>query len=192
MDLKALLGDKYKDGMTVEEIQAALADLNLVDPATLPKSVDKNTFDKTASELAQTKRDLAAKMTEEEANAAAAEAAQAAMKAELEGLRREKTISEYTAEYLALGYEQSLAAETATAFADGDMKTFFTNQRKANEFAAAALKKEALQNTKAPPAGEKGRTDKEKFGNMTLSEKMALKADDPDTFNILTETGGKN
>jgi hypothetical protein len=192
MDLKELLGDKYKDGMTVEEIQAALADLNLVDPATLPKSVDKTTFDKTASELAQTKRDLAAKMTEEEANAAAAEAAQAAMKAELEGLRREKTISEYTAEYLALGYEQSLAAETATAFADGDMKTFFTNQRKANEFAAAALKKEALQNTQAPPAGEKGRTDKEKFSKMTLSEKMALKVDDPDTFNILTETGGKN
>ena len=191
MDLKALLGDKYKEGMTVEEIQEALADLNLVDPATLPKSVDKDTFDKTASELTKAKKALADKMTEEESKAAETEAAQAAMLAELEGLRREKTISEHTAEYLALGYEQSLAAATATAFADGDMKTFFANQKKANEAAAAALKKEALQNTQTPPPGEKGGTDKEKFGKMTLSEKMALKADDPDTFNILSETGGK-
>ncbi len=58
MDLKTLLGDAYKDGMTIEEINIALADKNFVDPSTLPKSVSKDVFDKTASELAKTKKEL--------------------------------------------------------------------------------------------------------------------------------------
>jgi len=58
MDLKTLLGDAYKEGMTIDEINAALADKNFVDPATLPKSVAKDVFDKTASELAKVKKEL--------------------------------------------------------------------------------------------------------------------------------------
>ncbi len=56
--LKELLGDTYKEGMTLEEVEAALADKNLVDPSTLPKSVSKELFDKTASELAKVKGEL--------------------------------------------------------------------------------------------------------------------------------------
>jgi len=56
--LKELLGDAYKEGMTLEEVEAALADKNLVDPSTLPKSVSKELFDKTASELAKVKGEL--------------------------------------------------------------------------------------------------------------------------------------
>ncbi len=58
MDLKDLLGDAYKEGMTIEEINKALTGKNLVDPKTLPKSVTKETFDKTASELAKYKKEL--------------------------------------------------------------------------------------------------------------------------------------
>lgn len=58
MDLKTLLGDDYKEGMTVEEIEAALADKEFVDPSTLPESVSKKLFDKTASELATVKKEL--------------------------------------------------------------------------------------------------------------------------------------
>ena len=50
MELKDLLGDKYRDDLTIEEINALLADKNFVDPSTLPKSVEKSVFDKTASE----------------------------------------------------------------------------------------------------------------------------------------------
>ena len=56
--LKELLGDAYKEGMTLEEVEAALADKNLVDPSTLPKSVSKELFDKTASDLAKVKGEL--------------------------------------------------------------------------------------------------------------------------------------
>ena len=55
-DLKTLLGDAYKEGMTVDEINKALADKDLVDRSTLPKTVLKETFDKTASELAELKK----------------------------------------------------------------------------------------------------------------------------------------
>lgn len=58
MDLKDLLGDAYKEGMTIEEINKALEGKKLVDPETLPKSVTKETFDKTASELAKYKKEL--------------------------------------------------------------------------------------------------------------------------------------
>lgn len=56
--LKKLLGDQWKDDITVEEIQEALKDRQLVDRTTLPKSVSKETFDKTASELATLKKEL--------------------------------------------------------------------------------------------------------------------------------------
>lgn len=70
MELKDLLGESYKEGITVEEITAALAGKTLVDPSTLPKSVNKDVFDRTASELASTKKTLndlkATTMTSEE------------------------------------------------------------------------------------------------------------------------------
>ena len=57
MDIKGLLGDAYREGMTIEEINAALADKEFVDPTTLPKSVSKELFDKKVSELAKFKKD---------------------------------------------------------------------------------------------------------------------------------------
>lgn len=58
MDIKELLGDLYKEGMTLEEVNAALADKTYVDPNTLPKSVNKDVFDRTASELAKANKEL--------------------------------------------------------------------------------------------------------------------------------------
>ena len=58
MNLKELLGDAYREDMTLEEVEQALEGINLVDPAKLPKSVSKEVFDKTASELARVKKSL--------------------------------------------------------------------------------------------------------------------------------------
>lgn len=58
MDVKTLLGDQYKEGMTLAEIDAILKDKEFIDKSTLPPSVDKATFDKTASELAAVKKTL--------------------------------------------------------------------------------------------------------------------------------------
>lgn len=57
--LKDLLGTAYKDGMTVEEMDAILTPKNLVDPST-QHVIPKETFDKTSSELADLKKKLKA------------------------------------------------------------------------------------------------------------------------------------
>lgn len=56
--IKSLLGESFKEGMTVDELDAALRSAAVVNPASLPKSVSKDVFDKTASELAKYKKDL--------------------------------------------------------------------------------------------------------------------------------------
>ena len=60
MSLKALLGDAYREDMTVAEIEAALAGRRIVDADSLPKMVSKEVFDKTASELYRYKKELKA------------------------------------------------------------------------------------------------------------------------------------
>lgn len=61
MNLKAILGDKFKEDMTVEEINTALADF---DPTN--GMIKKDLFDRTASELAAAKKQLKEKLTADE------------------------------------------------------------------------------------------------------------------------------
>ena len=56
--LKELLGDAYKEGMTLEEVEAALAERDLVDRSELGEVVSKAIFDKTASELSALKKEV--------------------------------------------------------------------------------------------------------------------------------------
>lgn len=56
--IKSLLGESFKEGMTVDELDVALRSAAVVNPASLPKSVSKEVFDKTASELAKTRKEL--------------------------------------------------------------------------------------------------------------------------------------
>jgi len=58
MTIKDLLGEQYKEGMTMEEMDLAIGEKKFVDPETLPKSVKKDVFDKTASELTKYKKEL--------------------------------------------------------------------------------------------------------------------------------------
>lgn len=136
MDLKKLLGDKYKENMTYEEVSAALAGVAVV---------DKATFDRTASEAADYKKQLRAKQTEEERLEAERKEQDEKIQKELSDLRRESTVSKHKAQFLSLGYEETLAASTAAALADGDMATVFANQKKAQEAAEKALRAKLLK-----------------------------------------------
>ena len=64
MELKELLGDAYKEGMTVEDITAAIAGLDLVDRAKATEGmVPKSMLDRANSEAAENKRKLKEKMS---------------------------------------------------------------------------------------------------------------------------------
>lgn len=152
--------DGYKPEMSPEE-KLALLDKYEAPAPDYSGYIKKDTFDKTASELAEAKRQLKAKMTEDEQKEAERAAAEVAIKAELESLRKDKTVTEHKAQYLALGYDETLAGETAKAFADGDMTKVFANQKAFVENLKKAERAAALAGGSEPPAG-KGATKDEK------------------------------
>lgn len=147
--------DGYKPEMTAEE---KLALLEKYEPDT-SNLVKKEVFDKTASELAEAKRQLKAKMTEDEQKEAERLAADEAVRAELEALRRDKTISETKARFLGLGYDEELAAEAAVALADGLMDKVFESQAKHLENVKKAATAESLASESTPPAGKGAPTE---------------------------------
>lgn len=120
MDLKTLLGDAFKDNMTLADIEAALKDKNLVDPSSLPESVAKSVFDKTASELAAAKKQLKEKQTDGEAAAAA----QKEIQDQIAALQKENSTFKFKEQFLSGGYDAKTAAGLAEAVANGDMKKF--------------------------------------------------------------------
>lgn len=156
-DLKTLLGDAYKDGMTTEEVGAALADKEFVDRSVLDGYVPKSTFDKTASEAADYKKKWKATQTEAEQAAQAEAERQTQIEEELKGLRKTTKVSEFEKNYLKLGYDAETASKIAEATYDGDMDTVFSLQGKFLENKQKSLKAEIMKNT--PGAASGNQTD---------------------------------
>lgn len=149
--------------------------------------IKKETFDKTASELAETKKKLKAKLTEDEQKEIDRAAAEEAIKNELETLRKDKTVSETKAKYLGLGYDEKLATETAKALADGDMDKVFANQALHLENVRKASAAETLADEKTPPAGKGGSTiTKEAFEEMGYSDRLQLYNEQPEIYKQFT------
>lgn len=137
MDIKAILGSSYKEGMTVEELTAALEAAELPTEQQLRESITKAT-----RENAEKKRELRAKDgTIEE------------LQNQLTALQRENAIGKHTSAFLALGYGQEAAALAATALADGDTAVLLEQQKKFQEGWMAAQKAELMKKTPAPAAG---------------------------------------
>lgn len=114
------------------------------------KTISKSAYDKLASEMAEAKRQLKAKMTEDEVRAAE----QAEREAELTALKRENALGKHERELISADFAPDRAAKIAAAICDGDTQTI-TKEIKAY---AADLKKKydiaALAGTPKPPAGE--------------------------------------
>jgi DNA-binding transcriptional MerR regulator len=166
MDLKTLLGDAYRENMTLDEINAALADKNFVDPATLPKSVAKDVFDKTASELAKVKKEL---KELQETTMTADEKLKAEMeKATNAQLTYMKELSKLRAKeiFVSAGLTESDYSSILDAVVSEDEETTKTRAKSMVDLISAqkaavekAVKAELLKGTPKPPAGDGGDTD---------------------------------
>ncbi len=166
-----------------EEAKEAILAMEFADVPDMSQFVAKAVFDKKASEAADLSKQLKSKMTQDEQAAAQQAEALAAMQSELESLRADKAISEYTAQFLGLGYSEKLAKSTAEALHQGDMATVFKNQATFVAEREKAMKAELLKNTPTPPAGngEKG-PSKEEFKKMSLAEKAKFATENPDLY----------
>jgi len=163
--------------MTAEQKVEALLKLEVPEKVDLSGYVKKDLFDRTSSELADAKKTIKSKMTEDEAAAAERDAKWAEMEAKLAALEREKLESTYKASYLAMGYEEKLAQDTAKALADGDMSKVFENQKKAAEAAEKRIKDE-LTRKDPRPGGAGGGDGKTEDAGVELARKLGkAKAD---------------
>ena len=138
--------------MTPEQKLAALEGFEYEDnSAELEKQ--KNALSKANSEAAEWKRKHNALLSEEEKKKQEDADKLAQMEQELADLRKGKTVSEYKAKFVALGYDAALAEETAKALADGDSAKVFANQSKFLEEYAKKVKADAIKKTPKPGAG---------------------------------------
>lgn len=163
--------------MSAEDKVKALESLSIPDEIDLTAYVRKSQFDKTASELADAKKKLSEKLSEDEKAKEAEDEARNKMLQELEELRKENKLAKAKSQYLALGYEASLAEDTAKAFVDGDEEKIFANQQKHIEAVKKAAEAEALKKTPDPKGGNGGDTmTLSKFRKMSLAERAEFAA----------------
>lgn len=189
MTIKEILKDAYRDGMTVDEINEALASTNLHTDEDL-----KNAVSKANTDASNWKKKYHEALSEDERLKAENEEKQSEkekelndLKAEVETLKTEKTISENTSKFLALGYEKELAEDTAKAMAKGDISTVFANQAKHLEAFEKKIKADVLKGTPKPTSGNGGETvmTLEKLRKLSPQERYKFSVEHPEEYKNL-------
>lgn len=153
MDLKELLGDAYKEGMTFEEIAAALKNVTPPDPSAAEVDKLKNALSKANSQAAAFKKQLQGMQSEEEQKAAAQQEEHEKLVQENADLKRAITLSEKKAKLLGMGYDEKLAESTAKAMVDGDMDTVMANQSIYLEAQKKGILADKMKSTPRPATG---------------------------------------
>lgn len=155
-DIKTLLGDRYKEGMTDTEIVAAMQEVTLPDMAQFVPKSDyerlKTASDNNASEAKSWKDKYNNTLSDAERQKQAAEEARLATEHRLAELERKDKISSTKDKYIASGFSVELAQATAEAFVDGNMDAVLENIAKHATDVATEAKDKALKGTPTPPA----------------------------------------
>lgn len=177
------------EAMTAEEKLAALEGFEY-DDLSAEVSTLKGSLSKANSEAAEWKRKHNALLSDEDKRKQQAEDELKDLRAENEKLKTEKTLALHKSSYIALGYDESLAADTAQAIVDGDMAKVFANQKLFQEKREKDLKTEFLKGTPEPPAGgsEKPVT-KEDLRKMSPQERFRFSQEHPEEYKEIY--GGK-
>lgn len=179
--------------MTDTEKLAALLEFDIPEKVDMAGYVTKAQFDKTSSELAEAKRNLKTRMSEEELTKAEADKAHKEIQEKYEALLKESTISKYKAKYLALGYDEKLAEETAEALYNGETDKVFINGEKFRSAIEQKTKTELLKST-PKPGGAGSDSGEEKTADMLMAERIGkARAESAKAANsILTKFTGGN
>lgn len=173
------------ENMTPEQKIDALESYNIPDPD-YSGYVRKDVFDKTASELAEKKKLLQTKMTEDEAAKQQEQEEREKLQKDYEALLHKTTVSENKVKLLAMGYEEKLAEETAEAMANGDTEKVFANQQKHLDAYGKKIRAEALKNTPKPtPDGDPQTMTLEKFRKLNPSERHKFYTEHPEEYKEL-------
>ena len=129
---------------TIKEEPAKTEPAKTEKPANAEVEKLKAALSRANGEAAEYKRQLREKQTEAERAEAERAEQDKAMREELETLRKEKRVSDYTGKCLALNMDADLAGKTANALADGDMESVFDCLKDFVDATVTRLNNEAL------------------------------------------------
>ena len=183
MKFQDLLKDAYKEGMTLEEIEAALADVEL--PGDLTAEVErlKTANSKLSSENADWKRKHREALSEEERKSQEVADELKQLREERDKLLRESNVSKHKAKFLAMGYDEALATDAATAMVDSDTEKWFSYQQKHQEALEKKIRADVLKGTPKPvPDKKDGALTREQIAKMSVSEKVKLYQENPEQY----------
>ena len=186
MNIKDLLKDAYKEGMTVEDIEKALKDIDL--PTDNSAEIDrlKTALSKSNSEAADYKKQLRDKMSAEELKAKEDAEKFEELQSKYEALVRKDSISQNKVKLLALGYDEALANDTAEAMVNGELDKVFANQKKHLEAVEKKIRADVLKDTPKPEGGNGSDTmTKEKFSKMPIAEQYKYSTEHPEEYKKL-------
>lgn len=182
IDLSKIVG---YEKMTLEEKLKILEEYEIDEPD-YSGYVKKEIFDKTASELANKKKELKEKMTEDERAKQKEQEERELLQTNYEKLLRETNISKNKAKLLALGYDETLAEETAEAMIDGNSEKVFENQKKHIASVEKKVKAEALKNTPKPnPDGNNENMTLEQLRKLSPQERYEFSKNYPEEYKTL-------
>lgn len=186
MNLKEVLGDAYKEGMTFEEVETALESVTIPEDNSAEIERLKNALSKSNSEAAGYKKQLREKMTEDEQKKQREQEEREELQNKYDKLLRESVIVKNKAKLVALGYDESLADETAEAMADGDSEKVFANQQKHLASFEKKVRAEALKDTPKPtPDGDSKTMTLEKFRKLNPAERHKFYTEHPEEYKEL-------
>lgn len=189
MNLQEMLGDAYKEGMTVDEINEALKDKELPKDNSSEIAKLRDSLTRANAEASQYKKELKEKLSADELKAKEDAEARERMEKELADLRREKSISSYKAKFLENGYDKDLADKSAEALADGDFTTVFSYLNKHLANLEKKFKADDIDRTPKPTGGEVGdqTITKEQFENMSYIQRNELYQKNKDLYDQLSK-----
>jgi hypothetical protein len=177
--------------MTAEEKLAALEAFEYDDnsDAAAENEKLKKAKDDANKEAAEYKRQLKALQDQQKTGKNESDNTIAELTKKVEELTRQNTISTYTAQYTALGYDTELAADTAIATVDGDVQKVFANQQKFLEQHDKDIKADILKQTPKPGQGGTGKQPPamtlEKYRKLSDREQLIYAAQYPEEFSKL-------
>lgn len=176
MDLKELLGESYKDGMTVEEITEALAGVELPKDNSAELAKLKESVTKANAEASKYKKELSAKLSDDERKAKEDAEKWEQIAKERDELLREKNISTHKAKFLENGFSAELADSSAQAIVDGDFETVFKNLGQYRSEMEKKFKAENIDNMPKPNggSGKAPEPTQEQFDAMTYNQRVEL------------------
>lgn len=146
------------ENMSAEDRLKALLEFEFDDNASEIERL-KNAVSKANTEAASWKKKHNELLTDDEKKKQEQADKLADMEKELNDLRESKRISEFKAKYIAQGYDENLAEDTAKAYVAGDSAKVFTNQQTFLDSYAKKIKADALKKTPHPTPGAGGTSD---------------------------------